>query len=145
MSRTGFDQKKHPYQLQLRICSFLDIEGIQNKSSVTINFEEGRITNYHTDDAQISTTIREYIASDDELKELYSFFTLDELEKFEAMPEHEKSQYETGYYDCAYLRYFLIGEGNHVSDGMRSRIYRNDPIDMALKWIRKTTTFNQGI
>ena len=53
----GFDKEIHPYQLQLRICTFPDLEGIQNRSSITVNLEEGRITIYHTDEDQISTTI----------------------------------------------------------------------------------------
>ena len=60
----------------------------------------------------LKTTIREYVASDDDLKELYSFFTMDALEKFEAMPESELGQYMTGYYDWAALRYLMIsGDG----------------------------------
>ena len=145
MSRAGFDKRIHPFQLQLRVCSFLDLQGVENKSSATINFKEGSITSYHTDDLQISTTIREYIVSDDELKELYSFFTLEALEKFEAMPEQEKSQFETGYYDCAYLRYLLISDGGCVSDGKRIWIYSNDPIIMCLDWIHKIAPFELGV
>lgn len=145
MSRVGFDKRIHPFQLQLRVCSFLDSEGIENKSSVTVNFKEGRITSYHTDDPQISTNIREYIVSDDELKELYSFFTLQVLEKFETLPEEDIRQYQTGYYDCDYLRYLLISEGGCVSDGKRTWIYSNDPIIMVLEWIHKVWPFEQGV
>lgn len=73
MSRAGFNERIHPYQLQLRICEGFDFQGIQNKGSVTLDFQEGKITNYHTDEDMVSTTIREYAASDDDLKELYSF------------------------------------------------------------------------
>jgi len=145
MSRVGFDKRIHPFQLQLRVCSLLDLQGVENKSSVIINFKEGRITSYHTDDPQISTTIREYIVSDDELKELYSLFTLEALEKFEAMPEQEKSQYQTGYYDWANLRYLLISDGGCVSDGKRTWIYSNDPIIMSLEWMNKIVPFELGV
>lgn len=142
MNRVGFDKRIHPHRLQLRCCMAFDIQGIQNESSVTLNLQEGIITNYHTDSEQVSTTIREYIACDDELKELYSFLTLDAIEKFEAMPTSEICQYETGYYDeLSSLRYLLISEGGRVSDGTRRRIYSNDPINMAIRWMFKTVPF----
>lgn len=59
MSRIGFDQKIHPYQLQLRICAFPDIQGLQNRSSVTLDLQEGKITNYNTEENMFRTTIRE--------------------------------------------------------------------------------------
>lgn len=73
LSRIGFDKKKHPFQLQLRICLFPDWEGSRNRSSVIIDLQNGKITNYQTDKDQINTTIKEYVASNKELKELYSF------------------------------------------------------------------------
>ena len=141
MNRIGFDQRKHPYQLQLRIASGFDMNGLQNRSSSSINFLKGIITKYNTDEDQISTTIKEYIASDDELKELYSFFTYDAIEKFEKMSESEKSQYDIGYYDNANLLYIMIGGDGRVTDGHRHGIYSNDPIDMALEWIHKMLPF----
>ena len=142
MSRSGFNHKIHPYLLQLRMCRGLDLEGIQNRSSVSINLREGKITNYNTNDAQVSTNIREYTVNDDELRELYSFFTLDAIQKFENMSESENRQYMRGYYDWAILRYLLICEGGRISDGVRHTIYSNDPIEMVLKWMHKTLPFN---
>ena len=141
MSRIGFDKKIHPYQLQVRICSAPDFQGIQNRGGVTLDLREGRITNYHTDEDMISTKIQECIAGDDDLKELYSFFTLDAIETFEATPESELRQYMTGYYDWADLRYLMISEDGRVSDGVRHYIYSNDPIEMAIEWMRKTAPF----
>ncbi len=142
MSRIGFDQEVHPLQLQLRVCSFPDIQGIANRCSVTLNLQDGTIRNYHTDEEQISTITREYTASDSELKELYSFLTLADIDNFEALPDAELSQYETGYYDWAALRYILIAEEGKMSDGIRHRIYSNDPIEMALEWMRKVLPFD---
>lgn len=138
MNRIGFDNRIHPYQLQLRVCSMLDPQGLQNKESTTINFQEGKITKYHTADNQISTAINEYVASDEELKDLYEFFTLEALAKFESMPESEKDRYATGYYDCATLLYLLFSEEGPISDGKRNYVYTNDPIEMALRWISRT-------
>lgn len=145
MSRKGFDKRIHPYQLHLRICVFPDLEGFQNKGSVTLDFHEGKIKKYNTGDNLLKTTIREYIASDEELKELYNFFTLDAVEKFEAMPESELSQYVTGYYDWASLRYLMTRGDGQVSDGVRHHIYTNDPIRMAIEWMRKTAPFKIDI
>lgn len=143
MSRIGFDKGIHPYQLQLRICSFPDTQGIQNRNSVTLNLQEGRITSYYTDEDQVSTAIKEYVASDDELKELYDFLTVDAIEQFKAMPDSEKSQYEIGYYDWASLRYLMVSKDGQISDGSRHRVYSNDPIEMAIQWMRKTSPFGQ--
>ena len=113
----------------------MDPEGIENSSSTSVDFKEGIITEYQTDGAQVSTLIRKYVATDVEMKELYSFFTLDTIEAFETMPEHEKAQFRTGYYDCATLRYFLISEDGLFADGVRHWIYSNDPIDKVCRWI----------
>ena len=130
MSRIGFDQKIHPYQLQLRICSIFDVGGLGKKSSITIDFQNGRIANYRTDKDQINTRIQEYVASDDELKELYDFFTLEAIEDFEDMTADEKTKYDIGYYDCASLYYYMIcGEGQ-ITDGTRHGVYSNDPIEI---------------
>ena len=145
MNRIGFDINKHPFQLQLRICLFSDLQGIQTKDSVTLNFQEGTITNYHTDKNQVNTTINEYTASDDELKELYGFFTLDAIEKFEALPENELRQYYIGYYDWASLRYLLISKDGQVRDGVRYSIYSNDPIELAIKWMSEVSPFDLDI
>lgn len=145
MSRIGFDGKKHPYQLSLRIASGFDLHGLQNTSSLNINFLKGIITDYHTDDDQINTAIREYIASDDELKELYSFFTFDAIEKFNAMSESEKSMYDIGYYDNANLLYLMIGGDGQVSDGHRHGIYSNDPIHLVLEWMDKILPFEAHV
>ena len=145
MSRIGFDKEKHPYQLQLRIASGFDIHGLQNSSSVNINFLKGIITDYHTDDDQIKTNIQEYIASDDEMKDLYSFFTFDALEKFDAMPESEKSQYDIGYYDNANLLFLMICGDGRVTDGHRHGVYSNDPIHMALEWMDKILPFDAHV
>ena len=144
MSRIGFDSIIHPYQLQLRVCSILDPDGIQNSSCDVIDFREGRVTEYNTDDEKVSTIIREYIASDDELKELYAFFTLKAIKEFEAMSDDYKRQYEIGYYDCAYLRYLLIGEDGQLSDGVRRRVYSIDPIHLVYRWMRKISPFEQA-
>ena len=141
MNRIGFDQRKHPYQLQLRIASGFDMNGLQNRSSTSINFLKGIITKYNTDEDQISTTIKEYIASDDELKELYSFFTYDTIEEFENMSEDEISQYDIGYYDNANLLFIMVGAEGRVTDGHRHGIYSNDPIEMALRWTYKLMPF----
>ena len=93
----------------------------------------------------ISTTINECVARDDELIRLYSFFTLDALETFEATPESELSQYMTGYYDWADLRYLMISGDCRVSDGVRHYIYSNDPIEMVVKWMRKTAPFKLDV
>lgn len=119
LGRIGYDHKIHPSQLQLRCCSFHDPQGIQNRSSVTLNLKEGIITNYYTEENRINTKIRECIASDDNLAELYSFFTLDAIEKFEKIPGKELESYATGYYDLSSLRYFLIRENGSISDGVR--------------------------
>ncbi len=131
--------------MHLRIASGFDIHGLQNSSSVNINFLKGIITDYHTDDDQINTTIREYIASDDELKELYSFFTFEAIEKFEAMLESEKSKYDIWYYDNANLLYLLISGDGRVIDGHRHGIYSNDPIHMALQWMYKILPFDADV
>ena len=141
MSRIGFDKRIHPYQLQLRLCVLYDPEGIQNRGGVTLDFREGRITNYHTNEDMISTKIQECVAGDDDLKELYSFFTLDAIETFEEMPDDELSQYMRGYYDCANLRYLMISGDGRVSDGVRHYIFSNDPIEMAVEWMRKIAPF----
>ena len=145
MCRIGFDKKIHPYQLQLRLCAFPDLEGIQNRSGVTLDLREGTIKNYNTTENIFRTTIREYIASDDELKELYSFLTMDAIKEFEAMTESEIYQYETGYYDWASLRYLMISAEGRISDGVRHHIYSNDPIEMAMKWMRRTVPFKLDI
>ena len=135
----------HPYQLQVRICSATDLQGIQNRSGVTLDLREGIIKNYNTEENLFRTKISEYIASDEELKELYSFFTLDSIERFEATPETELSQYMTGYYDWADLRYFMISGDGRVSDGVWHYIYSNDPITMVIRWMRKTVPFKLDI
>ena len=56
---------------------------------MTFDLREGKITNYDTNIEKASTEIKEYIVSDDELRVLYSFFTLEAIEKFEAMSESE--------------------------------------------------------
>ena len=145
MNRRGFDKMIHPRQLQLRMCIGFDYQGLQNDSSVTIDFETGRITNYHTNDNQISTSIREYVASDEELKELYGFFTMDSIKKFEAMQESELRQYGTGYYDVAFLRYIMISEEGIVADGRRSYIYSNDPIEMVMMWMHRVLPFDMEL
>ncbi len=66
----------------------------------------------------------------------------DSIKIFEAMSESELRQYWTGYYDWAILRYILISEGGIVTDGMRSYIYSNDPILMAIRWMRKVLPFD---
>ena len=144
MARIGFDQKIHPCQLQLRTCSMLDPQGIQNNCCLVFDLMNGIIKNYHTADNQFSTSVREYICRDDELKEVYELFTLDAIATFEALPEEEISQYETGYYDCASLRYLLIGGEGQILDGARSRIYTNDPIEIVRKWMIRVSGFNQG-
>lgn len=142
MSRIGFSQKIHHYQLQLRICSILDVGGLRNESSITIDFQQGRITNYHTDKDQVNTRIQEYVASDDELQELYDFFTLKAVEEFEDMPEHEKNKYKIGYYDCASLYYFMICGKGQIANGTRHDVYSNDPIQMAFEWMRRILPFD---
>lgn len=139
MGRIGFDPKVHPYQIQLRVYGFPDYQGIRNQGSETLDFQKGKIISYHTDSEQIGTTIREFVASDEDLKELYHFFTLDALKAFEAVPIDEHSAYECGYYDWADLRYLLIAADGRVSDGQRYRIYSNDPIEMAIEWMHKVT------
>ena len=42
----------------------LDYQGLENKSCLSLNLQEGKITEYHTDEDMIKTEIREYIASD---------------------------------------------------------------------------------
>ena len=133
MCRIGFDKIIHPYQLQLRLCAFPDSEGIQNRSGVTLDLREGTIKNYNTSENLFRTTIREYIASDDELKELYSFLTMDAIKEFETMPESKIFQYKTGYYDWAPLRYLMISGDGRISDGVRHDIYSNGPIKMAIE------------
>ena len=137
--RIGFDPKIHPYQIQLRVCCFPDYQGIRSQDSETLDLQKGKIISYHTDSEQIGTTIREFVASDEDLTELYRFFTLDELKAFEAVPIDEHSSYERGYYDWADLRYLLIAADGRVSDGQRHRIYSNDPIQMAIEWMHKVT------
>ena len=138
MSRIGYDQKIHPYYLQLRLVSIMDPQGVQNKSSITLNLQDGKIIRNHTDENQMTTMIKEYIVGDDDLKELYSFFTLNAIKEFEAMPESVMKQYEIGYYDEVSLRYFLICGDGRISDGKRHRIYSSDPINMVIEWIHKT-------
>ena len=140
MSRIGFDRKIHPYQLQLRICSVPDAAGLQNKSGTTIDFLNGKIIDYHIDEDQINTRITAYTASDNELEELYGFFTLDAVEKFEAMPESEKEPYYTGYFDNASLFYLMIGGDGRILDGKRHYIFSNDPIEKVFAWMRKIKT-----
>ena len=139
LSRIGFDKYIHPYLLQLRVCSFLDPQGIMNRDSTTLNLQEGIITEYLTDEDQIETKISEYVASDDDLKELYSFFTLDAVNDFEKMDDEELSKYETGYFDCANLHYLLLSGDDCAQDGVRHRIYSNDPINRVIVWINKIT------
>ena len=145
MSRIGFDKRIHPYQLQLRLCVLYDPEGIQNKGGVTLDLREGKITNYNTEENIFRTKINEYIVSDDELKELYDFFTLEAIKTFEVTPESELSQYMTGYYDWAALRYLMICGDGRVSDGVRHNIYSNDPIKMTVEWMRKTAPFKLDV
>ena len=145
MSRIGFDKKIHPYQLQLRLCTFPDPIGIQNKTGVTLDFREGKIINYHTDEDMISTIIKECVVSDDDLKELYTIFTIDAVEEFEAIPESELSKYMTGYYDWPALRYPMICGDGRVSDGVRHNIYSNDPIKMTIEWMQKTAPFKLDV
>lgn len=142
MSRNGFNPKIHPYQLQLRVSPFGDSQGLRNRSSITIDLQNGKIKEYNTDEEQISTTIREYAASDDELKELYDFLTIDTIEKFEALSDSDLRQYQTGYYDAAELRYFLIGGDGRISDGVRHHIYSVDPIAMSMDWLRRIVPFD---
>ena len=73
LTRIGFDRKIHPYQLQLWLYSFLDILGIQSGDSVILDLRKGVISFCHTDRYEAVTTIREYVASDDGLIELYDF------------------------------------------------------------------------
>ncbi len=136
MSRIGYDNRKHPYQLQLRMCEGLDYQGLENISSLTLNLQEGIIIKYHTDKDMINTLIREYHASDEELQELYGFLTMDSIKEFESMSSKEKEKYATGYYDCANLKYFLIGPDGIITDGTRHGIYSNDPIEMSIRWIK---------
>lgn len=100
---------------------------------------EGKVVSYHVDQDQNSTTIREYIASNSELEQLYDFLTLEAIERFEMMPTSEKSAFACGYYDCADLRYLLIASEDRISDGSRHGIYSNDPINMAIKWTHSVT------
>ena len=139
MSRIGFNPKIHPYQIQLRMCSFPDYQGIRNLDSETLDFQKGKIISYHTDRDQIGTTIREFVASDEDLKELYRFFTLDALKAFEAISTDEHSDNKRSYYDWADLRYLLIAAEGKILDGQRHHIYSNDPIEMAIEWMHKVT------
>ncbi len=125
MSRIGYSDRKHPYELQLRIGDGLDYQGLENKSCLSLNLQEGK------------TEIREYIASNEELEELYSFLTMEAIEEFESMSGTKKEQYATGYYDCAVLKYFLIGPDGKIADGSRGGIYSNDPINMTCEWVRR--------
>ena len=93
----------------------------------------------------ISTTIKECVVSDDDLKELYNVLTIDAVEEFEATPESELSQYITGYYDWAALRYLMICGDGRVSDGVRHNIYSNDPIEMIVEWMQKTAPFRLDV
>ena len=145
MSRIGFDKKIHPYQLQLRLCTLPDLKGIQNKTGITLDFREGKIINYHTDEDMISTTIKECVVGDADLKELYTILTIDAVEEFEATPESELSQYMTGYYDWAALRYLMICGDGRISDGVRHNIYSNDPIKMTVERMRKTAPFKLDV
>ena len=139
MYRNGFDENSHPFQLQMRICGFPDYQGLQNKKSVTLDLSTGKIISYHTGKAEKTTVIREYIADEDDLKELYSFLTLDAIKKFEALPDSEKDKNVHGYYDWADLRYLLIAAEGRVSDGKRHYIFSNDPIQKAIDWMHKVT------
>lgn len=143
MSRIGYDKRKHPYELQLRIGAGLDYQGLENKSCLSLNLQEGKITEYHTDEDMIKTEIREYIASDEELEELYSFLTMEAIEEFESMLGTKNEQYATGYYDCAVLKYFLIGPDGKIADGSRGGIYSNDPINMTCEWVRRIFPYLQ--
>ena len=138
MSRIGFDEKIHPYELQLRTSSLMDPGGLRNRDCLILNLREGRVTQYNTDKFQINTAIREYVASDDELKELYCFFTFDAIERFENMAYSEISRYEIGYYDFASLQYLILGENGRISDGRRTRVWSIDPIEMAIEWMHNT-------
>ena len=144
LTRIGFDRKIHPYQLQLWLCSFLDILGIQSGDSVILDFRKGVISFCHTDRYEAVTTIREYVASDDDLIELYGFFKFNAIESFEDMPDSEITPYETGYYDCMSLQYLVLSEDGRASGEMRRCIYSNDPIEMAAQWLERTAPFDLG-
>lgn len=137
MGRIGYDKKVHPFVLQLQLCNAMYLKGLESTNSISINFQDGIIITYRTDNKQNATMIEDYATRDDEMKELYGFFTLDALKGFEAIPEDEIKQYEVGCYDNSMLRYSIIcGDGQTLS-GKRTRIYNNDPINMIKEWIRR--------
>lgn len=142
MNRIGFDQKQHPRQIQLRFCSLLDLQGLKNRASVTIDLQEGTITNYFTSDEGTSTRIKKYVACDSEIKELYEFFTMNNIQKFKDMSEGDKQLFNTGYHDEAILRYVLITCDGRVLDGVRYHIYSNDPVEQVLKWMGKILPYD---
>ncbi len=141
MIRIGYDKKIHPYQLQLRICSFPDYDGLGCRNTVTVDFKEGRIKNYQTSKDMANTTIKEYTATDKELTDLYRFFTWEAIERFEATYESRRIEDSIGYYDWAELRYLVISEDGQISDGVRIWIFRKDPIHRALNWLLKVVPF----
>ena len=73
------------------------------------------------------------------------FYTLEAIKTFEETPESELSQYMTGYYDWADLRYLMISGDGRVSDGVRHYIYSNDPIEMVVKWMKRIVPFKLDV
>ena len=113
-------EQDQPY-FELNDGAFLALTIVPGLHGIVVEIAENEADayNYMFEDANIIYEGFDRIDALRQLKDCTVFFALETLEKFEAMPEQEKSQFETGYYDCAYLRYLLISDGGCVSDGVR--------------------------